>query len=106
MNMNRLALVALLLLSACANDPQGGGALGGAIGGATGAAVGYEMGGRSGAIVGGALGGAAGAAVGHNASTQSRQQPVYQQPVYQPARGEGEYRHDRRDRQREDDNED
>jgi outer membrane lipoprotein SlyB len=66
--MKRLSLLSLLLLAACANNPQGGAVVGGAVGGATGAAVGYEMGGRDGAIIGGAIGGAAGAVIGSDAS--------------------------------------
>lgn len=85
--MKRLSLISLLLLGACANNPQGGAIVGGAVGGATGAAVGYEVGGREGAIVGGAVGGAAGAAVGSDAS-----QPD-QRPVMQKKRGHDEEKH-------------
>ncbi|MDX8379041.1 MAG: hypothetical protein R8K48_03205 [Gallionella sp.] len=99
--MKKMSLILLLLLAACANDPQAGAALGGAIGSAAGAAVGYNMGGRSGAILGAAIGGATGAVVGHDGST-ARQRPArdtrreYRKP---PDRGE----HRRREHVREDD---
>ncbi|MDD2721612.1 MAG: glycine zipper 2TM domain-containing protein [Gallionella sp.] len=94
----QFALLPLLLLAACANNPQGGAMLGGAVGGATGAAVGHNVGGRDGAIIGGAIGAAAGAAIGHSQSTPARQpEPQYRQPEPQYQRGEGEYRREHRD---------
>ena len=89
--MKRLILISLLLLGACANNPQGGAVVGGAVGGATGAAVGYEVGGREGAIVGGAVGGAAGAAVGSDASQPAQQGE--QRPVVRKRRGHDEEKH-------------
>lgn len=92
--MKKLSLIPLLLLAACANNPQGGAVLGGAVGAGAGAAVGHSVGGRDGAIIGGAIGAAAGAAIGHDQSTV--QQP--QRPVPQRSRNEAEYRHDQSDR--------
>lgn len=96
--MKKLSLVSLLLLAACANDPQAGAVVGGAAGGATGAAVGYGVGGRDGAIIGGAIGGAAGAAIGHSQSGSAQQPAVRRESVPQSGRGEGEYRDDRGER--------
>lgn len=93
--MKKLSLVSLLLLAACANDPQAGAVVGGAAGGAAGAAVGYGVGGRDGAILGGAIGGAAGAAVGHSQSGSAAER---RQPAPYPVRGEDEYRDDRGER--------
>lgn len=89
--MKKLSLITLLLLGACANNPQGGAAVGGAVGGGSGAAVGYEMGGREGAIIGGAIGGAAGAAVGSDASQPAQQGD--QRPVMRKRRGHDEEKH-------------
>lgn len=94
----QLALLPLLLLAACANNPQGGAVLGGAVGGATGAAVGHGVGGRDGAIIGGAIGAAAGAAIGHSQSIPARQpEPQYWHPEPQYQRDQGEYRREHHD---------
>lgn len=99
--MKKISLILVLLLAACANDPQAGGTLGGAIGGAAGAAVGYDVGGRSGAILGAAIGGATGAAVGHDNST-ARKRPARDSRQYRKPRDDrGEHR--RREHGREDD---
>lgn len=110
--MKKLGLFSVLLLVACANDPQSGSVVGGAVGGATGAGVGYGVGGRDGAILGGAIGGAVGAAVGQNQAGSARQASV-RQPVAQPRynrneeyrsdrEGDDEHRHTRKKHERDD----
>ena len=96
--MKRSILLSALLLAACANDPQLGGAVGGAVGGATGAAIGYDLGGQTGAILGGAIGGATGAVFGHRQSETSPQPAARPRPVeeVQPVRSEDEHRDHRR----------
>jgi hypothetical protein len=98
--MKKSVLLSVLLLAACANDPQMGGAVGGAVGGATGAAIGYDLGGQTGAILGGAIGGATGAVFGHRQSetapqpaARPRSAPVEEM---QPARSEEEHGDHRR----------
>ncbi len=98
-----LGLIPVLLLAACANNPQGGAILGAAVGGGTGAAVGHSVGGRDGAILGGVIGAAAGAAVGHSQSGTVQQQSSHDQGEYRNERGD---RGDHHRRKHEQDNED
>lgn len=103
--MKKLSVLTVLLLAACANNPQGGAVVGGAVGGAVGSTVGYDVGGRTGSILGGAIGAATGAILGSDASRGGRNAEYDQRrPAENDRRDErrGEYRRadhggDRRD---------
>lgn len=71
--MKKIGLVAILLLTACAN-PNMNTAIGGGVGAAAGAAVGYGVGGSTGAVVGAAVGGATGAVIGNRQSAPAPRQ--------------------------------